>query len=944
MSLLVRQRTTRIAIPILLAALWTFALGETGSDREWKTSSFLDFVDGTLTDGGANTYVGADGTVRLVNLWDLNDDGRLDLLFPSSHDHNEKVDLFIYWANSGFDPAGRTRLPSNGGRAVAIADLNRDRHPDLILVNRFNGTRSDLDSYIYWGSPAGFEPSRRTLLPTRGAEAVAAADLNGDGWPEVVFANSGLSYHVPVDRFNRSFIYWGAPSGYSPDRRTSLKTVLARDLEIADLDRDGSLDLVFAIEGNRDEESGAWIYWGDGKGDFSGRPVTRLPGERSSAVAANDLNGDGWPEVVLANRFRLRAREIEIYTIIDTVAVDSYVYWGSPEGYEADKPSRLPTVSALDVEAADLNGDQRPDLVFANGAGGASYIYWASAGGFHPHKRSALPTSEAAAVEVEDINRDGHPDLVFAQRADRLAPDDGSLIYWGSDQGFSPDRTQTLPTLNAAGIAIGDLDSDGSPDLVFANKSDGSRRVPSLLYWGAPEGRFSREARLELGSGGADSYAAADLNRDGFPDLFLPEKPPVIYWGGRETYSPSRTSKVDSELAISGRFADFNRDGYLDLALSEWQPGHAETSLLWGGPGDFSRDNRFVFQVGGLRHHHLADLDRNGWPDLIFTSTTSREIVVYWNDPQGFDNTRKTRLPTGVAATVEVADLNGDGWLDLIVPNLFDPDPSPDKPQSFGGSPQGNTFIYWGGPQGYSPDSRQILPSIGNADVAAADLDRDGRLDLVLTSYHAGHTRSHPSTIYWNSDQGFQPDRFTRLPTHSASGVLTADFDRNGYEDILFSCHSRDGNHRNQAFLYWGGPDGFSTERRGQLPVLGPHFLSVIDIGHIYDRGDRYDFISPAFDAGPKPVFSTLAWKGDTPWRTGLEFQLRAAETRQGLDAAPWQGPQGRDSFYRTSPAGIEGLPQKARWIQYKASLISPDSANSPVLRSVSVGYGRQGE
>ena len=944
MSLLVRQRTTRIAIPILLAALWTFALGETGSNREWKTSSFLDFVDGTLTDGGANTYVGADGTVRLVNLWDLNDDGQLDLLFPSSHDHNEKVDLFIYWGNSGFDSAGKTRLPSNGGRAVAIADLNRDRHPDLILVNRFNGTRSDLDSYIYWGSPAGFEPSRRTLLPTRGAEAVAAADLNGDGWPEVVFANSGLSYHVPVDRFNRSFIYWGAPSGYSPDRRTSLKTVLARDLEIADLDRDGSLDLVFAIEGNRDEESGAWIYWGDGKGDFSGRPVTRLPGERSSAVAANDLNGDGWPEVVLANRFRLRAREIEIYTIIDTVAVDSHVYWGSPEGYEADKPSRLPTVSALDVEAADLNGDQRPDLVFANGAGGASYIYWASAGGFHPHKRSALPTSEAAAVEVEDINRDGHPDLVFAQRADRLAPDDGSLIYWGSDQGFSPDRTQTLPTLNAAGIAIGDLDSDGSPDLVFANKSDGSRRVPSLLYWGAPEGRFSREARLELGSGGADSYAAADLNRDGFPDLFLPEKPPVIYWGGRETYSPSRTSKVDSELAISGRFADFNRDGYLDLALSEWQPGHAETSLLWGGPGDFSRDNRFVFQVGGLRHHHLADLDRNGWPDLIFTSTTSREIVVYWNDPQGFDNTRKTRLPTGVAATVEVADLNGDGWLDLIVPNLFDPDPSPDKPQSFGGSPQGNTFIYWGGPQGYSPDSRQILPSVGNADVAVADLDRDGRLDLVLTSYHAGHTRSHPSTIYWNSDQGFQPDRFTRLPTHSASGVLTADFDRNGYEDILFSCHSRDGNHRNQAFLYWGGPDGFSTERRSQLPVLGPHFLSVIDIGQIYDRGDRYDFISPAFDAGPKPVFSTLTWKGDTPSRTGLEFQLRAAETRQGLDAAPWQGPRGPDSFYRTSPARIAGLPPKTRWIQYRASLISPDSANSPVLRSVSVGYGRQGE
>ena len=944
MSLPARPRAARFTIPILLAALWTVAPGNGESNREWTTSSFMDFVDGALTDGGANTYVGADGTVRLINLWDLNDDGQLDLLFPSSHDHNEKVDLFIYWGRSGFDPAGRTRLPSNGGKAVAIADLNQDRQPDLIVVNRFNGTRSDLDSYIYWGSRGGFEPGRRTLLPTRGAEAVAVADLNGDGWKEVVFANSGLSYHVPVDRFNRSFIYWGAASGYSPDRRTSLKTVLARDVEIADLDRDGVLDLVFASEGNEDEESGAWIYWGDGSGDFSGRPPTRLPGQRSAAVAATDLNGDGWTDLVLANRFRLRAREMGIYNIIDTVAVDSYVYWGSREGYAAGKRTELPTVAARDVEAADLNGDGRPDLVFANGAGGASYIYWASDSGFHPHKRSALPTSEAAGVEVGDINRDGSPDLVFAQRGDRRTEDGGSLIYWGNSQGFSRDRRQTLPTWEATGIAIGDLDSDGRTDLVFANKSDGNRQVPSLLYWGAPKGRYSREARLELGSGGADAYAAADVNRDGFPDLFLPEKTKSIYWGGREPYSSSRTSKVDSESAISGRFADLNRDGYLDLALSEWQPGVEQTSLLWGGPGDYSRDNRFVFEVGGLRHHHLADLDRNGWLDIIFTSTTNRELFIYWNGPQGFDNTDKTRLPTGVCATVEVADLNGDGYLEIVVPNLFDPNPSPDKPQSFGGSPQGNTFIYWGGPEGYSPASRQILPSIGNADVAVADLDRDGRLDLVLTSYHAGHTRSHPSTIYWNSAQGFQPERFTRLPTHSASGVLVADFDRNGHEDILFSCHSRDGNHRNQAFLYWGGAAGFSTDRRSQLPVLGPHFLSVIDIGHIYDRGDRYDFISPAFDGGPRGVFSTLAWKGDTPWRTGLEFQLRAAETRQGLADAPWQGPKGPHSFYRTSPSGIEGLPKAARWIQYKASLISPDSANSPVLRSVSVGYRRQGE
>ena len=391
MSLLARPRAVRFTIPILLVVLWTVSSGKSESNREWTTSSFLDFVDGALADGGANTYVGADGTVRLINLWDLNNDGHLDLLFPSSHDHNEKVDLFIYWGRSGFDPDGRTRLPSNGGKAVTIADLNQDGQPDLVLVNRFNGTRSDLDSYVYWGSRTGFDPGRRTLLPTRGAEAVAVADLNGDGWKEVVFANSGLSYHVPVDRFNRSFIYWGDPSGYSPDRRTSLKTVLARDLEIADLDRDGALDLVFAVEGNRDEESGAWIYWGDGRGDFSGRPPTRLPGERSSAVAATDLNGDGWPEVALANRFRLRAREIEIYNIIDTVAVDSYVYWGSPEGYGAGEPSRLPTVAAMDVEGGrpQRRPEARPGL---RQRGRRGVLYLLGSGRWVPPPQARCPS------------------------------------------------------------------------------------------------------------------------------------------------------------------------------------------------------------------------------------------------------------------------------------------------------------------------------------------------------------------------------------------------------------------------------------------------------------------------------------------------------------------------------------------------------------------------
>ena len=942
MSFAVRPRNNVLitlfvfSVLFVLQSLWATDSGNT--QKVWTTSSFLDFVDGTLADGGANTYVVADGTVRLINVWDLDNDGHLDLVFPSSHDSNEKVDLFIYWGESEFDPSKRVQLPSDGGKMVEVVDLNQDQYLDLILVNRFNGTRTELNSYIYWGSQSGFDSGRRTLLPTRGAEAVTTVDLNGDGWLDIVFANNGLSYHMAVDRFNQSFIYWGSKAGYSVESRTSLRTALARDVESGDLDRDGSLDLIFAIEGNRNEDSGAWVYWGDGAGDFSKRPFTRLPGERSAAVAVEDLNEDGWPEVVLANGFRLRSQEMGIYNIVDTVAINSFVYWGGKDGYSVEERTDLPTVRAKAVDVADLNGDQRPDIIFANGSGGASFIYWATADGFHPNKRTALPTSGAADTRVEDINEDGHPDLVIAQQGKGVAEENRSLIYWGSTQGPSQLHMTALPTLRATGVAIGDLDSNGKKDLVFANKSDGNSSVPSLIYWGNPQGRYKQDERLALPTSGCDSYAAADVNQDGFPDLFFPGVKSSIYWGGSQVYSEDRKMELNSELSTSGRFADFNRDGFLDLALSEWEPGHQETSLHWGGPGDYSSANRFVFHVGGLRNHGLADLDRNGWLDLIFTSTTNRELIIYWNQEQGFDNAKKTALPTGVSVALEVADLDGDGYLEIIVANLIDPNPNPDQPQSFGGSPQGNTFIYWGSAQGYAAARRQVLPSIGNADVAVADLNQDGRLDLVLSSYHAGSTRSHPSTLYWNSAQGFDAARITRLPTNSASGVLVADFDRNGHEDILFACHSKDGHHRNDAFLYWGSPAGYSPDRISRVPVLGPHFLSVIDIGQIYDRNDRYDFISPPFDGGPKARFSSLAWEGDTPFRTAIELQVRTATTRSELETTPWRGPQGLKSFYTESPVRLEILPESARWVQYKASLLSPDSANSPVLRSVSIG------
>ena len=482
--------------------------GPASAAKRWTVSSFLEFSRGTLGDAGANTYVTAAGEVKLINLWDLNRDGFIDIVLPNTHDNNEQIDLFIYWGVDENHVGRRTRLPSGGGTGQALGDLNRDGFTDLVVVNGRNGIKSNLDSFIYWGGAQGFDAGRRTELPTLGGMAAAVADLNGDGYPEIVFANSAAAGGRPSEPENASFLYWGSKEGFSIERRQSLPTAAATDVAVADLDRDGSPEIVFANEGSGANLGGAMVYWGGSGGSYSADRRTVLPGQRSSAVALADLNGDRVPEIVLANRYRPRMREPEDRsewdTDVDSESIPSFVYWGSSQGYSADRRLALPTVAASSVAAADLNKDGLPDLVFANGPqksghaapgpGSGSPIYWNGAEGFKPHRRTVLPTLNPTDSLIEDLNRDGYPDLVFSNEHNARTYQAPSYVYWGGPAGFDTARRLELTTLGAAGAGSADFDKDGKKDLVFVNRIDGSAGdpVPAYVYWGNERGELQR--------------------------------------------------------------------------------------------------------------------------------------------------------------------------------------------------------------------------------------------------------------------------------------------------------------------------------------------------------------------------------------------------------------------------------------------------------------------
>ncbi|MEC8422307.1 MAG: VCBS repeat-containing protein, partial [Myxococcota bacterium] len=234
--------------------------------------------------------------------------------------------------------SNRTDLPTQGGRGVAVGDLDQDGYPDIVFANFRSASSYSLDSYIYWGSASGYSASDRSSLPTQGGHTPTVYDLNSDGYPELIFSNYGDGLQTEID----SYIYWGGASGYSVSNRTDLPTVGAHAAAIRDLDNDGYPDIVF---GNHRDNSGAvsidsYIYWGSAAG-YSSTDRTTLPTVGVVDTAVHDLNADGHPDIVFANQYDG-----------SNFAIDSYIYWGSAAGYSPSNRTDLPTIGAYGISVA----------------------------------------------------------------------------------------------------------------------------------------------------------------------------------------------------------------------------------------------------------------------------------------------------------------------------------------------------------------------------------------------------------------------------------------------------------------------------------------------------------------------------------------------------------------------------------------------------------------
>ncbi len=415
-----------------------------GWGEVWVETTQADFADGEAVGGlGANLYASAWGDVRMVgNNWDLNQDGYKDIVFSNENDDvTYNIHSYVYWGSaSGHSPTNLDSLLTHGAWGNSVADLDGDGYLDLIFSNHYNDSTYNLYSYLYWGSLSGYSAANMDSLPTHDAGANSVADLNGDGYLDIVFSN----HHNDVTFNVHSYIFWGSPSGYRPDNVDSLPTHGAHGNSVADLNRDGYLDLVFSnLADGVTRNIHSYIYWGSGSG-YSAADRDSLPTHGASDNSVGDLDGDGYLDLVFSN-----------YSNDETRNIHSYIYWGSASRYRRTNLDSLQTHGAIGNSVADLNGDGYLDLVFSNHCSDSSfevssYVYWGSSGGYNPAHVDSLPTHGATGNFITDLNEDGYLDILFSNRRDDETRDIYSYVYWGSASGYSSANLDSLPTRGAS--------------------------------------------------------------------------------------------------------------------------------------------------------------------------------------------------------------------------------------------------------------------------------------------------------------------------------------------------------------------------------------------------------------------------------------------------------------------------------------------------------------
>ncbi len=739
---------------LLVAAMgstgWVSIYHNTSTSGSISFSSNVDFATGINPEG--------------IAFADIDGDGKSDLIV-SCGGYTNNVGVFRNTSTIGSITSGsfasRVDLsPGSGPFMLVVADVDGDGKPDIVALNSYSNTISVFRNMNTAGSiSAGSFASKVTFNTGSYPYGIAVADVDGDGKPDIVVANS---FGHTLSVFHNTSTSGSITSGSFATKIDFPTGISPQEVAICDLDGDGKPDLVVT----NDSSNTISVFRNTVANIATITSFSPTSGPIGTSVT---ITGTNFNTTAIANKVYFGAVAAKVNSSTSTsltvkvplgATYASISVTDTTSGLTAYSSApfvvTFPSSQAIDttsfaskvdfttdagpvlVAICDVDADGKPDLVVTDaGAGNGNTISvfkntstsGSMTAGSFASKVDFTTGSYPVHVVIGDVDGDGKPDIVLANvnsntvSVFRNTSASGSITA-GS---FAPKVDFTTGTA-PWGVAIGDMDGDGKPDIIVTNGgSSGSGTTVSVFrntstLGSITAGSFASKVDFTTGTYPTD-VAICDLDEDGKPDI-------VVVNLNSNSISVLRNTST---------------------------PGSITTSSF-APKVDFTTGSN-PYRVA------IADVDGDGKPDIVVTNSgngVGTTVSVFRNTGTSGSITASSFAPkvdftTGLCPFgLAITDLDGDGKVDIVVANHFSNTVSILRNTSASGSITASSF---------APKVDFATGSYPNG-VAIADVDGDGKPDLVVVN-----SGSNTLSVFRNVISGAPPTISSFSPTSGPIGT-----------------------------------------------------------------------------------------------------------------------------------------------------------------------------
>lgn len=635
-----------------------------------------------------------------------------------------------------------------------------------------------------------------------------AGDLDNDGFDDfLVFSR------VPeIGGGNYLSLIYGAPDFNSRQPLNFSEADLGYALNFlaaGDLNNDEIDDLMVGADPNGSPGK-VYFYWGDDRlldAEFDADQTGVDPLVRFSHImnALPDRNGDGDND----------------YFIGDDILAQGTVFLGGESFQEVyQNISWIRRGRYLNSFIADFDGDDEIDFVISHDDAVSVFYGENSLWPQNPNQETRFLNNLISDLTVADLNNDDRDDLILLHSSSSSA-----TIYWGSPEGLNLDQAdETIETIgnidDQENLAVIDMNRDGIDDLLISAKTFDNRDGKVDVFLGQAEFRPIADFSLnpvglqnEFGSQVAN---VGDTNGDGFDDLVISDRERLFFYESDPSLrfrddieSPGAINDLEAVFESMGEVTltwvargddlDEGRASFFDLRylIGDW-PVESWSFATQVRDEPNPREPMYVHSYTFDENDLVAGMDysfriRAGddWLNWSLDSnlTTGRLLQPFViEDIFHFNNTLNANFsPKEVIANF---DFNNDGQKDIFFSNNFD-------------SSQRNNagaLYYYSSTQNLRLEADQILRGpLENSKLGAllshGDVNGNGFDDLLVVS---GEMQDLIQIYYGGNNADFAPDRTFQAPG-LISNIVTGNLDGDDYDDLII-CQTE------RFLIYWGGP------------------------------------------------------------------------------------------------------------------------------------------